>query len=363
MRRRKLPYLWALLLALPLVALCFLLQSIPTEVQEASRPYVPEKWDLYGPNGMRDTPGLSEKKLMETEKVVAYADRVFQLNTVLPRQSGYALEVAQAVKAYCPELAHFYLLPIPGRGVLEPDYPAQREQYDTLVQELTARGDVIEVLPQLLENGDRNLFYRTENGWNMEGAFYGYQAVLDTLGMEPDNLMSFRTYLFGTFRGSVVNAQRAAGKSKTLVEALGNIPSDPYYIYINGRNPNREKVTSRAADGSLETVARRTIRMNSLGPGGIVAEDTYLHSLVNGRGTGGVVLVTDSVGKLLAPYLSEIYQWVYVVNVEKDRAFRQDLPGILEEIGADTVIYAASETRMGNRSYMRALNPFIRGEE
>ena len=136
-----------------------------------------------------------------------------------------------------------------------------------------------------------------------------------------------------------------------------------YHIYINGRNPNREKVTSRAADGSLETVARRTIRMNSLGPGGIVAEDTYLHSLVNGRGTGGVVLVTDSVGKLLAPYLSEIYQWVYVVNVEKDREFRQDLPGILEEIGADTVIYAASETRMGNRSYMRALNPFIRGEE
>ena len=76
-----------------------------------------------------------------------------------------------------------------------------------------------------------------------------------------------------------------------------------------------------------------------------------------------MVLVTDSVGKLLAPYLSEIYQWVYVVNVEKDRAFRQDLPGMLEEIGADTVIYAASETRMGNRSYMRALNPFIRGEE
>ena len=51
------------------------------------------------------------------------------------------------------------------------------------------------------------------------------------------------------------------------------------------------------------------------------------------------------------------------MNVEKDREFRQDLPGILEEIGADTVIYAASETRMGNRSYMRALNPFIRGEE
>ena len=102
--------------------------------------------------------------------------------------------------------------------------------------------------------------------------------------------------------------------------------------------------------------------MSSMGPNGIVGDNDFLHSMVNGRGQGGIVLVTDQAGKLLAPYLSEVYEWVYVVNVLEDEGFRQDLPGILEEIGADAVIYAATENRLGNKSYMRALNPFVRGE-
>ena len=197
----------------------------------------------------------------------------------------------------------------------------------------------------------------------MEGAFYGYQAILEKLGMEPDDLLGYRKYLFGDFHGSVLTAQKAQCKSEKLLEQLWEIPDDPYVLYINGRNPNREKLTQRnEEDGTIQTFARRTVRMSSMGPNGIVGGNHFLHSMVNGQGQGGIVLVTDQAGKLLAPYLSEAYEWVYVVNVLEDKGFRQDLPGILEEIGADTVIYAATENHMGNQSYMRALNPFVRGE-
>lgn len=361
MKRRKLPYLWALLLALPLVALCFLLQSIPTEETKAARPYVPELWDLYEQSGLTNGQSLSEEKVLETESVVAYADRVFSLNTVLPNQADYALQVAQAVQRDCPGVKDFYLLPIPGRGVLEPDYPQQREQFETFVEGLSA-GNVIQVLPQLQENGGRNLYYRTENGWNMEGAFYGYQAILEALGMEPDNLQGYRTYLFGDFHGSELTAQKAVCKSEELRKRLRGIPNDPYTLYINSENPNREILTEKTDEG-IRTVERRTVRMSCMGPNGIVGGNDFLHSMVNGRGDGGVILIADHVGKLLAPYLSEVYEWVYVVNVREDTSFRQDLPRVLEEIGADTVIYAAPENRLGNESYMRALNPFVRGEE
>lgn len=360
--KRKAPYLIALFLLLPLLALCLFLQAVPIGVQEAQKVYVPELWDRYGQNGLLKGQNLSNRKILETETVVAYTDRIFRLQSISDQQAGYALQAAKALQNACPGVKNVYLLPIPGRAVLEPDYPEQTEQFENFLEELEETGNVINVLPQLEENGGRDLFFRTEISWTMEGAFYGYQAILEKMGKEPDNLLGYRKYLFDSFNGSVLSAQKAQCESEEQRTQLRGIPSDPYVIYLNGRNPNREKVTQAGEDGTIQTVARRTIRMNGTGPNGIVEERDYLHSLVKGQGQGGIVLVTDQAGQLLAPFLSEAFEWVYVVNIREDQTFAQDLPGILEEIGADTVIYAATENHMGDQSYMLALNPFVRGE-
>lgn len=361
--KRKAPYLISGLLLLPLLVLCLFLQAIPAGVQEAHQVYIPEKWDQYGQNGLAPGSNLSQRRIMETDTAVAYTDRVFRLLSISDQQADYTLQAAKALQNACPGVKKVYLLPIPDRAVLEPDYPEQAEQFESFVESLQETGDVINVLPQLEANGGRNLFFRTESSWTMEGAFYGYQAILEKLGREPDDLLGYRKYLFGDFHGSVLTAQKAQCKSEKLLEQLWEIPDDPYVLYINGRNPNREKLTQgNEEDGTIQTFPRRTVRMNSMGPNGIVGGNHFLHSMVSGQGQGGIVLVTDQAGKLLAPYLSEAYEWVYVVNVLEDEGFRQDLSGILEEIGADTVIYAATENRLGNKSYMRALNPFVRGE-
>ena len=360
--KRKAPYLIALFLMLPLLALCLFLQAVPIGVQEAQKVYVPELWDRYGQNGLLKGQSLSGRKILETDTVVAYTDRIFRLHSISDQQSGYALQAAKALQNACPGVKNVYLLPIPGRAVLEPDYPEQTEQFEGFVEELEEAGNVINVLPQLEENGGRDLFFRTEISWTMEGAFYGYQAILEKMGKEPDDLLGYRKYLFDSFNGSGLSAQKAQCESEEQRTQLRGIPSDPYVIYLNGRNPNREKVTQAGEDGTVQTVARRTIRMNGTGPNGIVEERDYLHSLVNGQGQGGIVLVTDQAGQLLAPFLSEAFEWVYVVNIREDQTFAQDLPGILEEIEADTVIYAATEKHMGDQSYMLALNPYLRGE-
>lgn len=361
--KRKAPYLIALFLLLPLLVLCLVLQAIPIGVQEAQKVYVPELWDRYGQNGLLKGQSLSSRKILETETVVAYTDRIFRLHSIQDQQAGYALQAAKAMQNACPGVQKVYLLPIPSRAVLEPDYPEQTEQFEGFVESLQEMGNVINVLPQLEENGGRDLFFRTESSWTMEGAFYGYQAILEELGMEPDNLLGYRNYLFGDFHGSVLTAQKAQCQSEKLLEQLRGIPNDPYVLYVNGRNPNREKLTQEDdANSTVQTVARRTVRMSSMGPNGIVGDNDFLHSMICGQGQGGIVLVTDQTGKLLAPYLSEAFEWVYVVNVSQDETFRQDLPEVLEEIGADTVIYAVEENRLGNKSYMRALIPFVRGE-
>ena len=361
--KRKVPYLIALFLLLPLLVLCLFLQAVPIGVQEAQKVYVPELWDRYGQNGLLKGQSLSNRKILETETVVAYTDRIFKLPSISDQQAGYALQAANAIQNACPGVKNVYLLPIPGRAVLEPEYEEQTEQFERFVEQLQETGNVINVLPQLEENGGRDLFFRTESSWTMGGAFYGYQAIREELGMEPDNLLGYRKYLFDSFHGSILTAQKAQCQSENLREQLRDIPNDPYVLYINGRNPNREKVTQEAEDGTTQTVARRTIRMSSMGPNGIVGGDDFFHSMVSGRGQDGIVLVTDQTGKLLAPYLSEAFEWVYVVNVSEDKTFRQDLPEVLKEIGADTVIYAVEEKRLGSESYMRALNTFIRGEE
>ena len=144
-----------------------------------------------------------------------------------------------------------------------------------------------------------------------------------------------------------------------MPQKIKNIEKDPFYIYINGSNPNREELTFKNKQNQIQTVKRNVIQFNNSGTNAVIAT-SYMHSVVEGRGKGNLLLIADTRGKMMISYLSEIFEKVYVSNIYGDADLIQNLDEILEKYNIEYVIWAQDVAETGNRSYMKALNPLLK---
>ena len=141
----------------------------------------------------------------------------------------------------------------------------------------------------------------------MRGAFYGAQVIFGELGYDKENLDAYREYVFGNFKGNLL--LEALGKYTTdeIKKGIENMEEEPFYIYINGSNPNREELTFENKEGQLQTLKRQTIQFNGSGNYAVIGS-SYKHSIVEGRGKGqrkgNLLLIADTRGKMMISYLS-----------------------------------------------------------
>lgn len=361
------PYstLFLLALAIALAVGCVFLQEQAAALKsaEAEEVYHPELRDAYNAFGLPNQQSLSNRKLFEGNGIALYPDRVLRLDTYPAGGAQYAAETAAAVLEYAPELEAFYILPIPERAVLEADFPEKTAEYKAFVEELkTCSGGgvtVLDPLPELLAHQDEYIHFRTENSWTMRGAFYGAQVFRRALGYEDESLDAYRVYVFGRFSGGLnTEAQSLLGDSEWS-ETIADMESDPFFIHIKGDDPNRQQLTFENSTGEMETIACSTIQMNSIGPSAVIGSN-YCHSIVEGKGEGSLILIADSSGQMLISYLTDLYGKIYVVNGHTDGNFMQDLNTICSSLDVHQVLWAQRGFRVGNRSYMKALNPFMR---
>lgn len=358
---KTLRYFSVLLPMLAFAAVCTVLQGFVRGQSEnaASSPPPLEAGEKYNSCGLPDNAALSDKIIAQGGSWVAFEDRIICLNVSAPESVGYAAEKAEDLLKAVPSIERFCIMPIPERAVFETGFEDSRERYCTFVEELgSAVGDgvtVIDPLPGLDAHSDEFIYYRTENSWTMRGAFYGAQAFRSALGYAPDDLNAYRTYMLGSFFGDAYSAAMSDGIAETADAALQSIEPDPFYIYLIGTNPNREELTFKNKAGEEQTERRRTIQLNGYGPSAVIG-GTYRHSAIDGSGEGSLLFLTDSAGDMLISYLSEMYEKIYAVSISSDKDFPQNIGSICETYGIRTVLWAQAQTRLGDRSYMRALN-------
>lgn len=336
------------------------LQRLPEE-----KVYYPETRDLYNGFGLRGKRRLSGQILVESEEQVIYTDRILKLGKLQKEQIPYAAEMAGALaeKTGC----EIYMMPVPERVVLEKGYEGRKAEYSGWVSELQEalpEGTVLlDPLPELEKHPDEYLYFRTENNWTMRGAFYGAQAVLRALGMEEENLTAYREYAFGSFNGNLMHRAASTCTDDSLKKSIRSIEGDAFYIYIKGSNPNREELTLESGSGGIRTLKRPTIQFIRNGVNAVIASN-YLHSVVEGRGKGNregnLLLITDSKGKMMISVLSEVFDQVYVSNIDEDADFAGNLEKTIQEHDIEVILWAQDAAEMGRSSYMRALNPLLK---
>ena len=368
MKKNKTAELFLVLLILAVMSVgIFILQNGMEKLRNVKRQsvYVPETRDLYNNYGLKNDQSLSKTKILETQNQVIYTDRIFNINQISEDHISYAADILKALQKKSGK--DTYIMPIPERAVFESGYENEKEKYSDFIEKLEASFSdpslVLNPLSELEKHQDEYIYFRTENSWTMRGAFYGAQVIFGELGYEEDNLDAYRKYVFGNADGKLISSAAAGYTTDEIYEKIKNIEKDPFYIYINGSNPNREELTFKNKQNQIQTVKRNMIQFNNSGTNAVIAT-SYMHSVVEGRGKGkrkgNLLLIADTRGKMMISYLSEIFEKVYVSNIYGDADLIQNLDEILEKYNIEYVIWAQDVAETGNRSYMKALNPLLK---
>lgn len=368
MKKNKTAELFLVLLVLIVMSAGILiLQNGMEKLQSVQQQsvYVPEIRDLYNEYGLKNGQSLSKNKILETQDQVIYTDRIFKINQISENHISYASDILNALQKKSGK--DTYMMPIPERAVFESGYESEKEKYSDFIEKLEASFSdssvVLNPLPELEKHQDEYIYFRTENNWTMRGAFYGAQVFFRELGYEKENLNAYREYVFGNADGKSISLAASEHTTDGLYEKIKNIEKDPFYIYINGSNPNREEVSFRDKEGQLQILKRQMIQFNSSGSRAVIGSD-YEHSIVEGRGKGqrkgNLLLIADKRGKMMISYLSEVFEKVYVSNIYEDADLIQNLDEILEKYNIEYIVWAQDVAETGNKSYMRALNPLLK---
>ena len=367
MKKNKTAELFLVLLILIVMSAGILiLQNGMEKLQsvEQQSVYVPETRDLYNNYGLKNDQSLSKTKILETQDQVIYTDRIFNINQISEDHISYAADIMKALQKKSGK--DTYIMPIPERAVFESGYENEKEKYSDFIEKLESffldPSVVLNPLSELEKHQYEYIYFRTENNWTMRGAFYGAQVIFEELGYEEENLDAYRKYVFGNANGKLISLAASKYTTDGLYEKIKNIAKDPFYIYINGSNPNREELTFENKQGQLQTLKRQMIQFNSSGSHAVIGTD-YEHSVVEGRGKGqrkgNLLLIADTRGKMMISYLSEIFEKVYVSNIYEDTDLIQNLDEVLEKYNIEYVIWAQDVAETGNKSYMKALNPLL----
>ena len=325
--------------------------------------YVPETRDLYNNYGLKNDQSLSKTKILETQDQVIYTDRIFNINQISEDHISYAADIMKALQKQSGKDTH--IMPIPERAVFESGYENEKEKYSDFIEKLESSFSdpsvVLNPLSELEKHQYEYIYFRTENNWTMRGAFYGAQVIFEELGYNKENLNAYREYVFGTFGGNLLLEALKKYTTDEIKKDIENMEKEPFYIYMNGSNPNREELTFENKEGQLQTLKRQMIQFNSSGSNTVIGSD-YDHSIVVGKGErkGNLLLIADTRGKMMISYLSEIFEKVYVSNIYEDADLIQNLDEILEKYNIEYVIWAQDVAETGNRSYMKALNPLLK---
>lgn len=206
----------------------------------------------------------------------------------------------------------------------------QEAALDYVLSQMNDNVVKVDMFQRLVDHNDEYLYFRTDHHWTALGAYYAYEEICAMTGMEPAPLENFEVWDQGDFTGTLY---AACTKRKQL-------RIDTCYAY----NPPGNLTTYITDDkyGTFETDVLTD--MSNAGTNAkyyvFIYGDNALteitnHDLPEGK---NCVVIKDSFGNPLVPFLTQNYHKVYALDFRHYDAM--SLPEFVEAYEIDDVIFA-----------------------
>ncbi len=243
--------------------------------------------------------------------------------------NGYANKLSKDVKVYNMVVGNHTEFGLPERLIksgIETD--SQSDNIKHIIDNLSDRVTPIDCYNNLSEHCNEYIFYGTDHHWTALGAYYGYEAFCETLGLTPMDITKSEKSSVDGFLGSLYTATGSSVLSN-------NTDTVDYYSLPN----NTYAIMNERQGGTALTV-------DVYYPAGAAGELTYgifcwgdtaqfvIHSdCSTGR---KIAVVKDSFANAFAPYLSANYDEVHLIDY---RYWYGDLNQYLKDNGIKEVLF------------------------
>lgn len=187
----------------------------------------------------------------------------------------------------------------------------------------------VDMYQTLVDHNDEYIYFRTDHHWTARGAYYAYAEICTALGYEPAPLDSYEEWDMGEFIGSLYGS--AAHPSKLQKDNVyAYIPQGDieFLICQDGKNgfdwPLLTDMSNKEANTKYMTFLAGDHALS-------IATNNSLPDAPN------CVVIKDSYGNPVIPFLTQNYNKVYVIDYRKYRVL--SLAEFVEKYEIDDVIF------------------------
>lgn len=196
---------------------------------------------------------------------------------------------------------------------------------DEIFSEIGQSADVLDLRDVFTANKDQYLYFKTDHHWTPLGAYLAYQQFCTLKGLTPFDCAAQESATVEDFQGTHYSATR-----------LWNVENDSITYY-----PLENPMTIFRITGEAQYEPETT--ENLINTEKFSTRDKYAafldgnngYSVIEGNGTGSILVVKDSYANSFIPYLTENYAKIGVVDF---RNFKYGLDSTIVQEGYDQIL-------------------------
>lgn len=183
---------------------------------------------------------------------------------------------------------------------------SQKEAFDHVAANYNQNVKPVPAYDKLAQHKSEYIYYRTDHHWTSLGAYYAYEALMETMGMKPVSLDKYESVKIPSFLGSAYAATLNTALKKnpdTITVYKPSVPYDNNVYYEDGQPINRDIV-----ELALPTDGRS-------GYGVFMGGDYPLDIITTQMNSGkNLMIIKDSYANALIPFLLPHFDKLVIVD-------------------------------------------------
>lgn len=312
---------------------------------------------LYHNQGLLESEALDKTHDLVKDSYVLYRDRVCMRYTVKDEDLNKVLLTYQDIDAIVPKEIQKHMMVVPLRIQYETDAEKYRNQMKEKMLEFYAAlpesYNKINLFDGLYPYQDRYIFYRTENCWTSEGAYYGANLMMESMGSSLPELTDYLEYMYNSFHGTAWKQVKEKITSKKYTDKI-------YYYLL----PNSNTVESLTVENDEDQMITRTEPIISKSRAGISSfiggrfhQATFEGGIYNGK---TILVIGDSNADVIASYFLSEYEKIIVINGVYNKYDKESFLALLKDEHVSDILFVQGPESFSKLAYRQGIGHFVK---
>lgn len=269
------------------------------------------------------------------KQITGYADAINRLADKLPNTKVYCMLVPTSIEFYGPEEYH--------SANHSQEYGIQLA-YDQMSDKVTC----VDAYSKIKAHINDYLYFRTDHHWTARGAYYGYQALGEVAGFSTKPLDSYKNGKIDGFVGTMYGYTNA--------DVLKQNPDYVEYFWPQTEASGQYYSSAAMTDGRDLRIITTEVSNSNKYLAFIQGDNPLVKISTQNKNGRSILVIKESYGNALVPFLVDSYENVYVVDPRK---IDMNLAEFVSTNAIQEVLAINYSLIPGNSTYMDALNKLI----